>query len=104
MGQWKWALQQDSSCLLSWIHNFLREALIPLCFLSSPPCSQAEMDMLGLVIVLVQFPPWPCPPSNLIFKGLRGGKAQPQEEICSLVSVGPANLIELLTELPQNPH
>lgn len=62
------------------------------------------MDKLGLVIVLVQFPPWPCPPGNLIFKGLRGGKAQAQEEIRSLVSVGPANLIELLAELPQNPH
>lgn len=61
------------------------------------------MDKLGLVIVLVQFPPWPCPPGNLIFKGLRGGKAQAQEEIRSLVSVGPANLIELLAELPQNP-
>lgn len=98
------AAGMGSSCPLSWIRNFLREALTPLCFPSSPPCSQAETDKLGLVIALAQFPPWPCPPGNLIFKVLRGGRAQAQEGIRSLVSVGPANLIELLAELPQNPH
>lgn len=55
------------------ICHFLREGLASPQLSPGPACAQAALAKPELLIVLAQFPPWPCPPSNMIFNRLGGG-------------------------------